>query len=189
MTISLWKFVSRLWSRSSSRYWPRSLRSSRSRMPILFLSAATFGFSAHAATHSVRDELGIPEGTFSLSKGDKDCDGDKVRLQYATVGEDLTLILGEKYIFANLNRPTFSEDTGDGAKETCVATTSTHMKPLNLESKVVQTCKNKTHNFEQSQSILWNNGILVYKLDRRQAGDRKPVVLGCEYKAVSGSKP
>ena len=144
--------------------------------------------SAVAANNPVRDQLAIPEGNYQFVKGDSLCDSSRVRLQYREVENDLTLTIGEKIIFAYINRPSFSEDAGDGAKEVCTATTLTQIKSRDLESKVAQVCKNKSHSFEQSQVLTYANDKLTYKFARTQLGDAKPFSASCEYKTDSGSK-
>ena len=60
--------------------------------------------SADDTAHDIyREKLAIPEGLYTLEKGDADCEGTTAELRYVSVEKDISLILDTKYIFSNFN--------------------------------------------------------------------------------------
>ena len=134
---------------------------------------------------ATRDKLAIPGGIYTLEKGDVDCEGTTAEVQYASVEKNISLILGAKYIFANFNRPSFTESVNSGEKQKCTVTTTTSVSTQLIESKTVQSCKLKSENYQQTQKLKFTGKQLIYEFERNQAWDTKPTKLHCEYRASS----
>ena len=161
--------------------WLKS--AARLTLVVMFLTLALPNrASADDTAHDIyREKLAIPEGLYTFEKGDADCEGTTAELHYASVEKDISLILGAKYIFSNFDRPSFSENVNNGSKERCTVTTTTSISAQLIESKVAQTCKDKSQNYQQTQKLKLTSKQLSYEFERTQAWDKKPVKLHCEY--------
>lgn len=94
------------------------------------------------AAATVKEDLPIAEGIYTLSKGDpKYCGGEKVTVKLDQEGDKAAILLGERLRFVRVNEKQFEEPVDP---EGCQYKVSHDVKPNYMTEQVSYRCKDGT---------------------------------------------
>lgn len=123
-------------------------------------------------------KLKIEPGIYELIKGDDEkCQGTDLEVNFEPVDNDVTFRIGEKFIFAYINKLNFSESYGDS----CVDKVENKVNKNSISQITKTTCK-KNITTTQVQTIESNLKNINYKLQKIDSNEKITTQFECVYK-------
>jgi hypothetical protein len=122
---------------------------------------------------SVETRTGFQEHTYERISGPTDaCVSDVMDLKYEQTGENVVLHLGELFIFADIARNGYTDDTEPG----CKLTVTNSLKKNEIVQERSNTCEDALLGFSETQTLKQTRDRLVYSLKKKTGSPKNSTV-------------
>lgn len=138
----------------------------------------SFLLSAHPLAYadgvqSVEARTGFREHSYERISGPYDaCVSDLMDLRYEQTGDNVVLHLGELFIFADIARDGYIDDTEPG----CKLTVTNFLKKNEITQERSNVCKDALLGFSETQTLTQTRERLIYSLKKKTGSPRNATV-------------
>jgi hypothetical protein len=146
------------------------------------IMASSLALAATGALEQVKSKIKFTPGAYDLRTKDPSCEEGYVDLELVGDDDNVTLRLGEKVTFANLQKPTSHQEAESG----CSFDYSTKYGDNEINQVTKYECKkNKSAGYVHTQKIQFTGADLTYSSKTEGA---TPKQLDCKYALAPGKK-